>query len=60
MLEICCFRWVEGKKGKILKAPNKFTEKNNKLMDITFSTDMQSTKDTTYIFNESHIKLLYM
>ena len=29
-------------------------------MDITFSTDMQSTKDTTYIFNESNIKLLYM
>lgn len=35
------FRGVEGKKGKILEAPNKFTEKNNyKLMDIRFSTDM--------------------
>lgn len=46
MLEICFLRGVEGKKGKILEAPNKFTEK--KLMDIRFSTDMQSTKDTKY------------
>ena len=28
-------------------------------MDIRFSTDMQSTKDTKYIFNKSD-KLLYI
>ena len=54
------FRGVEGKKGKILEAPNRFTEKNNyKLMDIRFETDMYSTKDTKYIFNNSD-KLQYI
>ena len=60
LLEISYFfSGDEGSEGKILNAPNEFTEKNYKLMDIRFSTDMQSTKDTKYIFKKSDLNLPY-
>ena len=44
---------------KDFKGTQQVYRKNNKLMDIRFSIDMQSTKDTKYIFKKSDLNLPY-
>ena len=57
LLEISYFSEEMRVRKERFKGTQQVHRKSNTLMDIRFSTDMQSTKDTKHIFKKSDLNL---